>query len=75
MISPPELKDYSHWGMNLLTIRPGITGLWQVSGRSDVSYQERVRLDMFYIRNWTVWLDIQIIIRTIPAAIKGKGAY
>lgn len=75
MISPPELKDYSQWGMNLLTIRPGITGLWQVSGRSDVSYQERVRLDMFYIRNWTVWLDIQIIIRTIPAAIKGRGAY
>jgi len=75
MISPPELKDYSHWGMNLLTIRPGITGLWQVSGRSDVSYQERVRLDMFYIRNWTVWLDIWIIFRTIPAAIKGKGAY
>ncbi len=75
MISPPELKDYSQWGMNLLTIRPGITGLWQVSGRSDVSYQERVRLDMYYIRNWTVWLDIQIMFRTIPAVIKGKGAY
>jgi exopolysaccharide biosynthesis polyprenyl glycosylphosphotransferase len=75
MISPPELKDYSQWGMNLLTIRPGITGLWQVSGRSDVTYQERIRLDMFYIRNWTVWLDIQIMLRTIPAVIKGKGAY
>ena len=75
MISPPELKDYNQWGMNLLTIRPGITGLWQVSGRSDVSYQERIRLDMYYIRNWTVWLDIQIMFRTIPAVIKGKGAY
>lgn len=75
MISPPELKDYNQWGMNLLTVRPGITGLWQVSGRSDVSYQERVRLDMFYIRNWTVWLDIQIMMRTIPAVLRGKGAY
>ena len=75
MISPPELKDYSQWGMNLLTIRPGITGLWQVSGRSDVTYQERVRLDMYYIRNWTVWLDIQIMFRTVPAVFKGKGAY
>ncbi len=75
MISPPELKEYSKWGMNLLTIRPGITGLWQVSGRSDVSYQERVRLDMYYIRNWTVWLDIQIIFRTIPAVLSRRGAY
>jgi len=49
--------------------------LWQVSGRSDISYEERVRLDMFYIRNWTVWLDLQLLIRTLPAAIKGEGAY
>ena len=75
MISPAELKNYSQWGMNLLTIRPGITGLWQVSGRSDVSYEQRVRLDMYYIRNWTVWLDIQILFRTIPAVLKSRGAY
>jgi len=75
MISPAEMENYQQWGTNLLTIRPGISGLWQVSGRSDVSYEERVRLDMYYIRNWTVWLDINLIIRTIPAAIKGKGAY
>ena len=75
MISPPELADYNQWGMNLLTIRPGLTGLWQVSGRSDVSYEQRVRLDMFYIRNWSVWLDIQILLQTIPAVLKSKGAY
>jgi exopolysaccharide biosynthesis polyprenyl glycosylphosphotransferase len=75
MISPPELADYSQWGMNLLTVRPGLTGLWQVSGRSDVSYQERIRLDMYYIRNWTVWLDVQIMLSTIPAVIRGRGAY
>jgi len=75
IISPEEMQLYQHWGTNLLTIRPGITGLWQVSGRSDVSYEERVRLDMYYIRKWTVWLDINLLVRTIPAAIKGKGAY
>ncbi len=75
MISPAEVNEYSKYGINLLTIRPGITGLWQVSGRSDVSYDERVRLDMFYIRNWTVWLDLQLLLRTIPAVLKGRGAY
>lgn len=75
MISPPEMEQYGKWGMNLLTLRPGITGLWQVSGRSDVSYEERIRLDMFYIRNWTIWLDIYLLLATIPAVIKKKGAY
>jgi len=75
MISPPELKEYGKWGMNLLTVRPGITGLWQVSGRSDVSYEERVRLDMRYIRNYTIWLDLQLLFQTIPAVLRGVGAY
>jgi lipopolysaccharide/colanic/teichoic acid biosynthesis glycosyltransferase len=66
---------YRKWGMNLLTVPPGITGLWQVSGRSDISYEERVRLDMHYIRNWTIWLDIQLLWQTIPAVIRGRGAY
>jgi lipopolysaccharide/colanic/teichoic acid biosynthesis glycosyltransferase len=75
MISPPEMKMYGQWGMNLLTVPPGITGLWQVSGRSDVSYTERVRLDMYYIRNWTIWLDLQLLLQTIPAVVKKRGAY
>jgi len=75
MISPPEMDKYERWDMNLLTVRPGITGLWQVSGRSDISYDERVRIDMQYIRNWSIWLDVQIIIQTIPAVLKGRGAY
>lgn len=75
MISPPELRNYGQWAMNLLTVRPGITGLWQVSGRSDVSYDERVRLDMFYIRNFSIWLDLHLILRTIPVVLSGKGAY
>jgi lipopolysaccharide/colanic/teichoic acid biosynthesis glycosyltransferase len=75
MISPEEMENYNHWGINLLTVRPGITGLWQVSGRSDISYQERINLDMYYIRNWSIWLDLQLLFRTIPVVLKGKGAY
>jgi exopolysaccharide biosynthesis polyprenyl glycosylphosphotransferase len=75
MISPEEVEKYDQWDINLLTVRPGITGLWQVSGRSDIGYDERTRLDMHYIRNWSIWLDIQLLIRTIPAALQTKGAY
>ena len=75
MISPPEVSMYKQFDMNLLTVLPGITGLWQVSGRSDISYEERVRLDMYYVRNWSIWLDLQLLFQTIPAVLKGRGAY
>jgi len=75
MISPAEMEKYNQWGLNLLTVKPGITGLWQVSGRSDVTYEERVRLDMYYVRNWTIWLDLQLLLETLPAVIKSRGAY
>jgi exopolysaccharide biosynthesis polyprenyl glycosylphosphotransferase len=75
MIHPDEMKEYNQWGMNLLTVRPGITGLWQVSGRSDLTYADRVRLDMQYIRNWSIWLDLQLLVQTIPAVLKSRGAY
>jgi lipopolysaccharide/colanic/teichoic acid biosynthesis glycosyltransferase len=75
MITAPELEHYGQWAMNLLTVKPGMTGLWQVSGRSDVSYEERVRLDMYYIRNWSIWLDIQIIVQTVIVVMMRKGAY
>lgn len=75
MITAPELVEYKKWGINLLTVKPGITGKWQVSGRSDISYQERVRYDMYYIRNWNIWMDIQLIIQTIPAVLSKRGAY
>ncbi len=75
MIHPDEMKEYNQWGMNLLTVRPGITGLWQVSGRSDLTYADRVRLDMQYIRNWSIWLDLQLLLQTIPAVLRSRGAY
>jgi lipopolysaccharide/colanic/teichoic acid biosynthesis glycosyltransferase len=76
MISPGERLQYGQMQLNLLTVKPGLTGLWQVSGRSDLSYAERVQLDMHYIRNYTIWLDLQILFfQTIPAVLRRTGAY
>lgn len=58
-----------------MLVMPGLTGLWQVSGRSDTTYDERIALDMQYIGDWNLWLDIKILLRTIPAVLKGDGAY
>jgi exopolysaccharide biosynthesis polyprenyl glycosylphosphotransferase len=75
IITPAEVEKYQKWDLNLMTVRPGLTGLWQVSGRSDVTYEERVRLDMHYIRNWSIWLDLQLLFQTIPAVLFRRGAY
>ena len=75
MITQDELVRYGKWRMNLSTVKPGITGLWQVSGRSDVSYEERVMLDMYYIRNYSIWLDLHLLYQTVPAVLKSRGAY
>lgn len=56
-------------------VRPGLSGLWQVSGRSDTTYNERVELDVYYVRNWSVWLDFYILLKTIKAVFTCKGAY
>lgn len=56
-------------------VRPGITGLWQVSGRSDIKYDERVKLDYLYVLNWSIWLDLVIILKTFRALLGGRGAY
>jgi exopolysaccharide biosynthesis polyprenyl glycosylphosphotransferase len=75
MITEPERARYGKWRMNLSTVKPGVTGLWQVSGRSDVSYDERVKLDMHYIRNYSIWFDFHLLWQTIPAVLKKRGAY
>ena len=75
MISPPELARYGEDADELLTVRPGITGLWQVSGRSDLDRGDRVKLDMRYVRTRTVGMDVKLLLLTIPAVIKGQGAY
>jgi exopolysaccharide biosynthesis polyprenyl glycosylphosphotransferase len=75
MISPLEWAKFGKWKHNLLTVRPGITGLWQVSGRSELSYEDRVRLDMHYIRNYAIWLDMHVLFNTVGAVLRGSGAY
>jgi exopolysaccharide biosynthesis polyprenyl glycosylphosphotransferase len=75
MITSEELRHFGRWRHNLLTVRPGLTGLWQVSGRSNLGYEDRVRLDMHYIRNYSIWLDIYIILRTIQVVVSGHGAF
>jgi len=75
IIAPDEITKYGQWGQTLLTVMPGLTGLWQVSGRSNTSYDERVNLDMQYIDNWSIFMDIKILLKTIPAVMKGDGAY
>ena len=75
MITPAELSHFGRWQHNLLTVKPGMTGLWQVSGRADLSYAERVEMDMRYIRNYTIWLDLKIVLGTIMAVLRGRGAY
>jgi exopolysaccharide biosynthesis polyprenyl glycosylphosphotransferase len=76
MISPEEQEKYGRMRHNLFTVKPGLTGMWQVSGRSDLSYEERVQLDMTYIRNYSIWSDIQILFfQTLPAVFRKTGAY
>jgi exopolysaccharide biosynthesis polyprenyl glycosylphosphotransferase len=75
MITAPERSMYGKWSMNLFTVKPGMTGLWQVSGRSNISYTERVSLDMHYIRNYSIWFDLYLLWLTIPAVLKNRGAY
>ncbi len=70
-----EVKKYGHHFVEVIKVKPGITGLWQISGRNDMNYSDRVKKDLFYIRNWSMWLDIKILFKTIPTVIRGRGAY
>jgi Undecaprenyl-phosphate galactose phosphotransferase WbaP len=70
-----EAERYGDQLSLLARVKPGISGLWQVSGRSDTTYADRVRLDMYYIRNWSVWLDIFILAKTCAVVLRRQGAY
>ncbi|HBT62532.1 MAG TPA: hypothetical protein DEB40_12385, partial [Elusimicrobia bacterium] len=69
------LREFGETAKKRMNILPGITGLWQVSGRSDVSSEQRFALDMFYIEHWSLGLDLEIILKTVPAMLMAKGAY
>ena len=76
----PVVKDeiekyYKDFAEFYYMVRPGITGLWQINGRNDTDYDFRVRLDTWYVLNWSLWLDLVILIKTIRVVLKGEGAY
>ncbi|WP_314743217.1 sugar transferase, partial [Treponema lecithinolyticum] len=59
----------------IFSVTPGLSGMWQISGRSDTGYEERIMLDTYYTQNWSIWLDIWIILQTFIVVVTGKGAY
>jgi exopolysaccharide biosynthesis polyprenyl glycosylphosphotransferase len=75
---PLPVRDYVQlepWHRKRYLVLPGMTGLWQVSGRIDLSFDDLVRLDFYYLENWSIWLDITILVKTIPAVLARRGAY
>lgn len=74
-IVPDEIDKYGEYSSMILRVPPGLTGYWQTNGRNDLDYEERIKLDIYYINNWSFLLDIIIILRTIPCMFSRKGAY
>jgi len=75
---PLPLRDYERleaWHRKRYRVLPGVTGLWQISGRSNLGFDDLVRLDFFYLENWSLTLDISILLKTVPAVLTGRGAY
>ncbi|NNC38839.1 MAG: sugar transferase [Hyphomonadaceae bacterium] len=70
-----EVKKYGRFFRAYISVSPGVTGLWQVSGRNDTGYAERVRMDVEYVNNYSIWTDLKIIMMTVPAVLSTRGAY
>ncbi len=70
-----EMEQYRDWHYRRLEVTPGLTGLSQVSGRSKLKFDDTARLDIYYVENWSLWLDLKILLRTVPAVLKKEGAY
>jgi undecaprenyl-phosphate galactose phosphotransferase len=75
MITAPELEKYGQWSSLFAIVKPGITGYWQINGRQEVSYSERVAMDLTYLENWNLALDLKILVQTPLNVLKGRGAY
>jgi exopolysaccharide biosynthesis polyprenyl glycosylphosphotransferase len=71
---PEEVKEYTRWQRRRLSVKPGITCLWQISGRNEIDFHEWMKLDLYYIDNWSLLLDLKILLRTFPVVLLGKGA-
>ena len=72
---PEEVARYEPWHRQRLALMPGLTCFWQVLGRNNLTFDEQVRLDLYYAEHWSLWLDVKIILQTIPALLTGRGAY
>ena len=75
---PLPVRDYAlleEWHRKRYLVLPGMTGLWQISGRSNLSFDDLVRYDFYYLDNWSIWLDISILAKTLPAVVARRGAY
>jgi lipopolysaccharide/colanic/teichoic acid biosynthesis glycosyltransferase len=72
---PYEVELYEDWQMRRLSVLPGITGYWQVEGRANKDYNEMVRMDLHYIENWSLWLDLRILFKTIKVVLSREGAW
>lgn len=70
-----EIIKYGEYFRDFALVPPGITGMWQVNGRSDTTYDERVRMDSWYVRNWSVWIDLVYLLKTVKVVVSGRGAY
>ena len=70
-----EIERYGEYFREYAMVTPGITGMWQASGRSDTTYEERVEMDTWYVRNWSVWIDLMYLFKTVKIVFTGKGAY
>jgi lipopolysaccharide/colanic/teichoic acid biosynthesis glycosyltransferase len=70
-----EIEHYLPWHMERLKVTPGLTGLWQVNGRSSVPFESMVHLDVHYINNWSLWMDLNILLKTLPVIFQGTGGY
>ncbi|PLS82087.1 sugar transferase, partial [Candidatus Saccharibacteria bacterium] len=73
-ILPQEMKFSERRGALLHSVKSGVTGLWQVSGRSDLSFEKRIELELYYAQNWSFWLDIKILFKTVQVLLFRKGA-
>ena len=72
---PHEVAAYNAWEAQRLLVKPGLTCIWQVSGRSELDFGTWVRMDIDYIRRWSLWFDLKLLLRTVPAVLSGRGAY
>ena len=70
-----EDKHIREWGRHRLNLKPGITGLWQVLGRSEIPFEEMIKLDYLYVTGWSISNDIKLILQTLPALLRTRGAY